>query len=73
MTAIKSFISDVVRSRPFAAMRRCRTDRSGSVAMEYAVIAMLIAIGVLTAVLVLGDTVLQMYETIADAVSRVSG
>lgn len=53
-------------------MRRGCASTSGSVAMEYAVMAMLIAIGVLTAVLVLGDTVLQMYQTVAEAIARIS-
>ncbi|MCC0059548.1 hypothetical protein [Methyloceanibacter sp.] len=61
-----------MRSRPVAAMRRGCASTSGSVAMEYAVMAMLIAIGVLTAVLVLGDTVLQMYQTVAEAIARIS-
>lgn len=50
-----------------AASRRFLGEVSGTVAMEYALIAVLIAIGVLSAVIGLGETVEEMYETVAEA------
>ena len=45
-------------------MRRLRTDRSGATAMEYALIASLIAIVIVTGVTAVGTKLSSMYASL---------
>lgn len=49
-------------------MCRCLSDQSGATAIEYGLIAGLIALAIIASVAVFGTDMQGLYETIADAV-----
>lgn len=58
---------------PFAALRALARDRRGVTAIEYGLIAAVIAVAIVAAVVLFAEDVGQLFETASDATGQVSG
>jgi pilus assembly protein Flp/PilA len=53
-------------------LRQFATDQSGATSIEYALIAVLVGIAIITAVTALGDSLKSIFDTVASTVDTVS-
>jgi pilus assembly protein Flp/PilA len=53
-------------------LRQFATDQSGATSIEYALIAVLVGIAIITAVTALGDSLKSIFDTVASTVDSVS-
>jgi pilus assembly protein Flp/PilA len=53
-------------------LRQFATDESGATSIEYALIAVLVGIAIITAVTALGDSLSSIFDTVASTVDAVS-
>jgi pilus assembly protein Flp/PilA len=53
-------------------LRQFATDQSGATSIEYALIAVLVGIAIITAVTALGDSLSSIFDTVASTVDAVS-
>jgi pilus assembly protein Flp/PilA len=55
-----------------ARLRQFATDQTGATSIEYALIAVLVGIAIITAVTALGDSLQSIFETVASTVDTAS-